>query len=293
MFLLAGLALAGFGGAGLAARTGTADVVTTTSSCTKAHPCSNPACGDAGHGAGDCTDPATTSTSPPPPPTTLQSSCTRAHPCANPGCTEAGHGPLDCFDVTTGTTTAPPPPPPTTQTSPATTSATTTTTSSPVPPAATTATSTTSTTQPAPTTTSAATTTALSGTPGGPFVPPPLRTPHRPAPSPHGSPVARTLPYTGANLTLVLKLAFGLLGAGLVLVAAGRRSPRASFAGVPAPASVLHDPTTASSRRPSVDYRVIVPGVGTFATAADALSFMEDRAKSSYRDNGTREPDGE
>ena len=92
---------------------------------------------------------------------------------------------------------------------------------------------------------------------------------------------------------LVLKLAIGLLGAGLVLVAAGWRSPRASFAGVAVPASVLHAPATASGRRPSVDYRVIVPGVGTFATAADALAFMEDRAKSSYRASGTREPDGE
>ena len=296
MFLLAGLALAGFGGAGLAARNGTANVgtttgVATTSSCTKAHPCSNPACTQGAHGPGDCTN-ATTATIPTTSSTTVPE-CTRANPCANPGCTQAGHGPLDCYDVTTTTaTTSPPPttttPSPGTTTTPSPTTNETTTAPNLVPPAPPTTTTTTTSAEP---TTTAETTTRAGGTPGAPFLPPPLRTPHRRTPSTAASPVAGTLPYTGANLTLVLELALGLLGAGLVLVTAGRWRAGLAWAGMKAPArphsggQVEPPKTTASEAAPpgKLDYRLIIPGVGAFSSVAEADSYIEERNRTRRR----------
>lgn len=289
MVLMAGLALAGFGGAGLAAGSGGASAGTTTGmatgSCTKAHPCSNPGCSGGGHGAGDCKDATTTSTMPTT--TTRPSKCTRAHPCPNPGCTEAGNGSGDCYDVTTTTTatttTSPPtttttaPPPTTTHSSPPPTTNGTTTAPGVLPPPPTTTSSAGSTVPPPPpTTTVPPTTTRPSGTPGAPFLPPRLRKRHHTPTSSNATPAVRTLPFTGANLTLVLELAAGLLGAGLVLVVTGRIPARRSFAGIPAPAG---DEPSASPGRTLPDYRVIVPGVGAFATVAEADSFAEERAR--------------
>lgn len=104
------------------------------------------------------------------------------------------------------------------------------------------------------------------------------------------------LPFTGANLTLVLDLAVGLLGAGLLLVLAGRMPGRLSFAGVPTPAfaptrpgrsenRVVTEPASASPDRASSDYRVVVPGVGAFATVAEANAFVEERSRASRRES--------
>jgi hypothetical protein len=88
----------------------------------------------------------------------------------------------------------------------------------------------------------------------------------------------------------VLELAAGLLAAGFVLVLGGRMPPRFSFAGLSnstfaargnrrvdkrdAPEDVLP-----SNSAPPRDYRVVIPGVGAFATLAEAESFIEERSR--------------
>jgi len=147
LLITIGLAFAGFGSAGFAARADTGAATTTTeaaSPCTRDHPCADPGCSVSGYSPGDCftqttetaTTPTTetttattettttattetTTTNPPPSP------CTSAHPCPNPGCEEAGFGPGDCFTPTTATQQTTPTP--TTDTTPTTTTVTTTT----------------------------------------------------------------------------------------------------------------------------------------------------------------------
>src|SRR5207302_1430117 len=69
ILMMLGLALAGFGSAGYAARSGATaarDLTTATSSlCTRAHPCPNPGCTESLHGSDDCLNTTPQETSPP------------------------------------------------------------------------------------------------------------------------------------------------------------------------------------------------------------------------------------
>jgi len=102
------------------------------------------------------------------------------------------------------------------------------------------------------------------------------------------------------NLGLVLELAAGLLGAGLVLVVGGRTARRPAFAGMRIPAFLAAERTRRRSvghagvrdeaesiprSAPARDYRVMVPGVGGFATVAEADRFIEAQAKARRRES--------
>jgi hypothetical protein len=277
LFITIGLAFAGFGSAGYAARadTGTSTATTTAGSpCTRDHPCPDPGCSVTGFGPGDCftqatetattpttetatTETATTETATTETTTTAttettttdapQSPCTRAHPCPNPGCAEAGFGPGDCFTPTPTQQTTPTP---TTDTTPTTTAATTSTATtdttpttgttqvgatqtgitatSPVatPPVAATTTGATTTTAPATTTTAtapflppAAPTKPKPPPKAGPFAPPPAKVQAASSTNP-----AVTLPFTGVALSPFLLVAFGLIGLGLLTWWLGREN---------------------------------------------------------------------
>ena len=110
----------------------------------------------------------------------------------------------------------------------------------------------------------------------------------------------RALPYTGMNLGLVLELAAGLLGAGLVLVLSGRTARRPAFAGMGIPAFLAAARTSRRSvghagvsdevegiprSARACDYRVVVPGVGGFSTVAEADRFIEARGKARRRES--------
>ena len=303
--LTVGLALAGFVGAGFAARSGSADPGTTaqgapSTMCAKSHPCSNPGCREDGHGPADCRMTATVpTTTTAPTGSTAPSPCTRAHPCANPGCRQAGYGPLDCYDVTTTTattTTAAPPPPTTQPSSTTTTEATTAASLTPPPPTTTQSAGATVPVSPPPTATERTT-----PSPGAPFVPPKLRKRQRHRASVHGSPAAGTLPYTGTNLTVALELAAGLFGAGLLLVLGGRKPRRLGFAGGGTPAFALSGFRNTESGRvpaapprpdPSRAYRVVIPGVGFFATVAEADRFIEEQGRTRRRESSGRLEEG-
>lgn len=317
VLLTAGLALAGFVGAGLAAGSRAADpgAATTTTMCTKAHPCTNPGCSAASHGPGDClngtTDsvPATTTGSSAPP------SCTRAHPCPNPGCTQTGHGPLDCTTTTGTTTTATTSTTTTTRTTTTATTATTPTTTRTTPqqpPTTTVETTTAASLPPPPTTTQAATvpvspasTTTTQRTtpaPGAPFLPPKLRTRRHRGPSITGSPAAQALPYTGLNLTVAVELAAALLGAGALLFVGGQKKPRRfAFAGLGARAftpmalpgaEAGEDDEAAPPPDSRFAYRVLIPGVGSFATVEEAQRFVEQETGARRRDTAGKVDDG-
>jgi hypothetical protein len=91
--------------------------------------------------------------------------------------------------------------------------------------------------------------------------------------------VRGTLPFTGFDLRLVLELAAGLLGAGLVLVLGGRPSRRPAFAGLQ---GVREGSSPAPHERPH-GYRIVIPGVGGFATVADADRYFEEQAQARRR----------
>lgn len=182
--------------------------------------------------------------------------------------TTAGTTTTTASTPTTTTTQTFVPPPTTMTTAPSVSTATTTVTTQ--------QTTTTSAFIPPPQTTTTTPTTTAPKRPGGPFKPPAHHRLKRARPAKPTT--APTLPFTGLPLVTIFGIGLALLLGGLLIFATNRR-PLAAAA--PALAGM---PFTAVSPRPSRervtrprDYRVFVPGRGTFASIDAAEQAQLDR----------------